>query len=88
MGKTAPAMPAPSGSKAESAIKEGMRHYDQGHWDIAKKHFEQAVQADERSAEGERSRLSLIRKPQVAPNLSFDQRRRLPPGSSDIFNRR
>ncbi len=51
MGKTAPALPAPSGSKAESAIKEGMRHYEQGHWDVAKKHFQQAVQADERSAE-------------------------------------
>jgi tetratricopeptide (TPR) repeat protein len=46
MGKTAPALPAPSGSKAESAIKEGMIHYEQGHWDVAKKHFEKAVQDD------------------------------------------
>jgi Tfp pilus assembly protein PilF len=51
MGKTAPALPAPSGSKAESAIKEGMIHYEQGHWDVAKKHFEKAVQADDQSAE-------------------------------------
>jgi len=51
MGKTAPALPAPSGSKAESAVKEGIKHYDQGHWDVAKKHFEQAVQADGQSAE-------------------------------------
>lgn len=51
MGKTAPALPAPAGSKAESAIKEGLMHYEQGHWDVAKKHFEKAVQADEQSAE-------------------------------------
>src|SRR5688572_32954515 len=51
MGKTAPALPAPSGSKAESAIKEGMMHYEQGHWDVAKKHFEKAVHADDQSAE-------------------------------------
>ena len=51
MGKTAPALPAPSGSKAESSIKEGIMHYDKGHWDVAKKHFEQAVHADEQSAE-------------------------------------
>ncbi len=51
MNKTAPALSAPPGSKAESAIKEGTMHYEQGHWDIAKKHFERAVQADERSAE-------------------------------------
>ena len=51
MGKTAPALPAPSGSKAESAVKEGMMHYEQGHWDVAKKHFEKAVQADEQSGE-------------------------------------
>lgn len=51
MNKTAPALPAPSGSKVESAIKEGTMHYEQGHWDIARKHFERAVQADEQSAE-------------------------------------
>jgi len=51
MGKTAPALPAATGSKAETAVKEGIAHYDQGHWDVAKKHFQQALQADERSAE-------------------------------------
>jgi Tfp pilus assembly protein PilF len=51
MNKTAPALPASAGSKAEVAINEGMAHYDKGHWDVAKKHFQEAVQADERSAE-------------------------------------
>ncbi len=51
MGKTAPALPAPSGSKAEIPIKEGMAHYNQGHWDVAKKHFQQAVETDQQSAE-------------------------------------
>ncbi len=51
MARTAPALPAPPGSKAETAITEGMAHYDQGHWDVAKKHFQQAVQMDQRSAE-------------------------------------
>lgn len=51
MNKTEPAIPAPAGSKAEMAINEGMAHYNQGHWDVAKKHFQEAVQADQRSAE-------------------------------------
>ena len=33
------------------AINEGMAHYDKGHWDVAKKHFQEAVQADQQSAE-------------------------------------
>jgi Tfp pilus assembly protein PilF len=51
MNKTAPAIPAAPGSKAEMAVKEGMAHYDQGHWDVAKKHFQQALEADQKSAE-------------------------------------
>jgi len=51
MNKTAPALPAAPGSKAETAINEGMAHYDKGHWDVAKKHFQEALQADQRSAE-------------------------------------
>ena len=51
MSKTAPAIPAPPGSKAETSVKEGIAHYDQGHWDVAKKHFQQALQADQQSAE-------------------------------------
>lgn len=51
MSKTAPTLRAPSGSKAEAAINEGIMHYEQGHWGVAKTHFERAVQADEQSAE-------------------------------------
>jgi Tfp pilus assembly protein PilF len=51
MNKTAPAIPAPAGSKAEIAINEGIAHYNKNHWDVAKKHFQEAVQADQQSAE-------------------------------------
>lgn len=51
MSKTAPALPAPSGSKAEMAINEGIAHYEKGHWDVAKKHFQEAVRTDQQSAE-------------------------------------
>jgi Tfp pilus assembly protein PilF len=51
MSKTAPAIPAAPGSKAEMAVNEGMAHYNKGHWDVAKKHFEEALRADQRSAE-------------------------------------
>ena len=51
MSKTAPALPAAPGSKAETAVNEGMAHYNKGHWDVAKKHFEEALRADQRSAE-------------------------------------
>ena len=36
MSKTEPLLPAPAGSKAEVAVNEGMAHYNQGHWDVAK----------------------------------------------------
>lgn len=51
MNQTAPGIPAAPGSKAEVAINEGLAHYDKGHWDIAKKHFQEAVQTDQGSAE-------------------------------------
>jgi Tfp pilus assembly protein PilF len=51
MAKTAPAIPAQAGSKAEVHINEGIAHYNQNHWDVAKKHFQQAVDADGNSAE-------------------------------------
>ncbi len=51
MNKTEPAIAAPAGSKAEIPIKEGIAHYNQGHWDVAKKHFQQALDADRNSAE-------------------------------------
>ena len=51
MNKTAPAIPAAPGSKAESAVSEGIAHYDKGHWDVAKKHFQEALKTDQQSAE-------------------------------------
>ena len=51
MNKTAPALKGPSGSKAEQHINEGIEHYAKGHWDVAKKHFQEAVKTDPASAE-------------------------------------
>ena len=51
MNKTAPALKGPSGSKAEQHINEGIEHYSKGHWDVAKKHFQEAVKTDPASAE-------------------------------------
>jgi Tfp pilus assembly protein PilF len=51
MNKTAPAIKAHAGSKAEQHINEGIEHYDKGHWDVAKKHFQEAVKTDPTSAE-------------------------------------
>jgi len=43
--KTAP------GSKAEMHNSEGIEHFGQGHWDVAKKHFTEAAKEDPKSAE-------------------------------------
>ncbi len=51
MSKTAPALKGPSGSKAEHHINEGIEHYSKEHWDVAKKHFQEAVKTDPASAE-------------------------------------
>ena len=51
MNKMAPALKAPAGSKAEQHINEGIEHYNQQHWDVAKKHFQEAVKSDPSSAE-------------------------------------
>jgi Tfp pilus assembly protein PilF len=51
MGKAAPALKAAPGSKAEEHIKEGIEHYNQGHYDVALKHFNAAVKEDPQSAE-------------------------------------
>ena len=50
MGKAAPLKTAP-GSKAEMHNNEGIEHYNQGHWDVAKKHFMEAAKDDPKSAE-------------------------------------
>ena len=51
MGKTAPALKAAPGSKAEAHLKEGIEHYDQGHFDVALKHFMAGAKEDPQSAE-------------------------------------
>jgi Flp pilus assembly protein TadD len=51
MGKAAPPLKAAAGSKAEQHNKEGIEHYNQGHWDVALKHFTAAVKEDPNSAE-------------------------------------
>ena len=51
MGKDAAPLKGASGSKAESHIVTGIEHYGKGHWDVAKKHFSEATQADPQSAE-------------------------------------
>lgn len=51
MGTAAPALKTAAGSKAEAHNAEGIEHYNQGHWDVAKKHFMEAAKADPRSAE-------------------------------------
>ena len=51
MNKTAPALQAPAGSTAEEHINKGIEHYNQQHWDVAKKHFQEAVKTDPSAAE-------------------------------------
>ena len=51
MKKTAPALKTTAGSKAETHNNEGIDHYNQQHWDVAKKHFMEAVKSDSSSAE-------------------------------------
>jgi Flp pilus assembly protein TadD len=51
MGKAAPALKTAPGSKAEAHNTEGLDHYNQGHFDVALKHFQEAAKADPGSAE-------------------------------------
>ena len=51
MKTTAAALKTVAGSKAETHNKEGIDHYNQQHWDVAQKHFMEAVKADSSSAE-------------------------------------
>ena len=51
MGKTAPALKTAPGSKAEAHNLEGMDHYNQGHFDVALKHFQEAAKTAPDSAE-------------------------------------
>jgi Tfp pilus assembly protein PilF len=51
MGKTAMPLSVAAGSAADTHNKEGIEHYNKGHFDVAKKHFMGAVEADPQSAE-------------------------------------
>lgn len=51
MGKAAMPLKVAAKSAAESHNNEGIEHYNQGHWDVAKKHFTGAAEADPKSAE-------------------------------------
>lgn len=44
-GKAVP-LPAPAGSAGEVANAEGIKHYGAGHWEVAEKHFREAIAAD------------------------------------------
>lgn len=50
-GKASPALQTQAGSKAETHNKEGIEHYNKGHWDVALKHFSEAAKEDPKSAE-------------------------------------
>jgi Tfp pilus assembly protein PilF len=50
-GKASPALQTQAGSKAEMHNKEGIEHYNKGHWDVALKHFSEAAKEDPKSAE-------------------------------------
>ncbi len=50
-GGTAEPLKTAPGSEAEKHNQEGIEHYNQHHWDVAQKHFAEAVKADPKSAE-------------------------------------
>jgi Flp pilus assembly protein TadD len=49
--KVFPALQAPGGSPGAAHNAEGIEHYNQGHWDVAAKHFQEAVKADDKLAQ-------------------------------------
>lgn len=51
MGKAAAPLKTAPGSKAEMHNNEGIEHFNQSHWDVAKKHFTEAAKEDPKSAE-------------------------------------
>jgi Tfp pilus assembly protein PilF len=48
---TVPPIKTAPGSKAEKHNNEGLKYYNQGRWNVAREHFEEAVKADPKSAE-------------------------------------
>lgn len=51
MGQGVMPLKAMAGSKAEQHINEGIEHFNQGHLDVAQKHFTAAAKDDPQSAE-------------------------------------
>ena len=51
MGTASQPFDTPSGSMAGEHNREGIEHYNQGHWGVAMAHFMEAVKADPKSAE-------------------------------------
>lgn len=49
--KPAPALEAPAASAGAKHNAEGIEHYNQGHWDVAQKHFSEAIKADDKLAQ-------------------------------------
>ena len=51
MAKMEGALMAPEGSPGASDNAEGVKHFEQGHWDVAKEHFNKALAANAKLAE-------------------------------------
>ena len=51
MAKVEGALMAPEGTPGASDNAEGVKHFEQGHWDVAKEHFNKAVAANAKLAE-------------------------------------
>ncbi|MFZ5875576.1 MAG: tetratricopeptide repeat protein [Nitrospirota bacterium] len=49
-GNVAQPLAAPAGSAGEAANAEGIKHYGAGHWEVAEKHFREAITADDNLA--------------------------------------
>ncbi len=51
MAKIEGALMAPEGAPGASDNAEGVKHFEQGHWDVAKEHFDKALAANAKLAE-------------------------------------
>ncbi len=51
MAKVEGALMAPEGTAGASDNAEGVKHFEQGHWDVAKEHFNKALAANANLAE-------------------------------------
>ena len=51
MAKTGGALMAPEGAAGAAENDEGVKHFEQGHWDAAQEHFNKALAANAKLAE-------------------------------------